>query len=683
MGGGEFSTKQMTEGLVKKGHKVIVYCLGEKTYEEVIEGVVIKREYIRGLSEYFIGAATNNREKGNFTSFDKILRKWPDFYSSPKWYKKYKSIITKEGPDLVHTASPMSYLGRMNLWKAAYNFNIPVSHVCRSPTLLKLNFLGGRFNSFNIARNAKASFFLTALASPSKFMLERHTSVGIKGKRFNDVIYNSVDFKKVTPSLNLIENKENMVLYAGNLNKDKGIPTLLKAMEGLEGVKLLLIGRGELADQIKKTCKADVIDWMERHALYDYMKKAKAVILPSEWDEAFGRILIEGIYNGTLGIGSNRGGIPEVLGFDENYIFSAGNVQALQQRIERVINMSPSEYKDAIDKQQKMTSGFSDDKYVENWESFFLQQLKIESPDAEWCRYKTENMGIREIMLRLCRAIKKRIWKKFYGMYREFYVRIKKTGFHSSYDKDKENIVVSLTSTVARIRYIFPTLYSLAEQTRKPNLIVLWLSKDEEFPRRVLAKIKSLGIKVEFKKDLGPNTKYHYAFSEYKNNLIITVDDDIIYHKEMIQELYSTFLKHPDLVIARRVHKIRFDADRQPVKYRDWIWEYRDSKSPAHDLLATGVGGVLYPPLVTNLKCWENTDFLKICPACDDIWLKFCELSQGIKVCAVENSRLCYDVVIARTQKNALAAENVGKDKNDEHIKSCMYYFGMSEGYGN
>ena len=37
MGGGEFSTKQMTEGLTKRGHEVIVYCLGKDTREERIK----------------------------------------------------------------------------------------------------------------------------------------------------------------------------------------------------------------------------------------------------------------------------------------------------------------------------------------------------------------------------------------------------------------------------------------------------------------------------------------------------------------------------------------------------------------------------------------------------------------------------------------------------------------------
>ncbi len=306
-------------------------------------------------------------------------------------------------------------------------------------------------------------------------------------------------------------------------------------------------------------------------------------------------------------------------------------------------------------------------------------EYKIAQSEAQWRRYKTENMGIRESAGCFFRAIKKRIWKKFYGMTRTFFFGIKKTKFNPSYDENKQNIVVSFTSTVARIKHVFPTLNSLVVQTRKPDLIVLWLSKDAVFPKRTIAKIAAMGIQIEFRKDIGPNTKYHYAFAEYKNDLIITVDDDIIYHKEMIQELYNTFSEHSDMVIARRVHKIRFNYDRQPVKYRDWIWEYKDSEKPSHELLATGVGGVLYPPAITKLKCWEKTDFLNVCPSCDDIWLKFCELSENIKICSVQNSLFYRDVVIAGMQKNALAVENIDNGKNDESIKSCAQYFGMSD----
>lgn len=374
-GGGEFSTKQMTEGLVKKGHEVVVYCLGKTDCREDINGVRVNRKYIRGVSEHFLNVTKNNCVKDSFTTVSKILRKWPDLYSSRKWYELYRNIMLQESPDLVHTVSPVSYQGRFNLWKAAYSLKIPVSHVCRGPGLLEFDFLCGRLNRYNARRNAKASACLTALAAPSKFMLDVHNRMNIKGQRFNEVIYNAVDFNKISVTPDLIKHKENLVLYAGAIKKEKGILTLIKSMEELNGVRLLLVGRGNLTEEIKKEGKVEIIDWMDRASLYDYMKKAKAVILPSEWTEAFGRILIEAIYNGTLAIGSNSGGIPEVLGFNEKYIFNAGNEKELQQRIERVINLSADEYMEEVEGMQKIAAGFTNDEYVNRWENFFLQQL--------------------------------------------------------------------------------------------------------------------------------------------------------------------------------------------------------------------------------------------------------------------------------------------------------------------
>ena len=339
---------------------------------------------------------------------------------------------------------------------------------------------------------------------------------------------------------------------------------------------------------------------------------------------------------------------------------------------------------------------------------------KISQAEAEWRRYRYETIGIRESIRELCGAVKRSMKKRINRLIRTIRARMKGAGFSPSYVEGRENVVVSLTSTPDRIRYIFPTLYSLAAQTHKPDLIVLWLGSGMAYPEKIVSRIRELGILVEFRDDLGPNTKYHYAFSEYQSDLVITVDDDIIYHENMVEELYRTYLErtdpeppdlenpnpespdpehadqehpdpkpsdseYPDPVIARRVHRIRFGHDRKPLRYTDWIWEYRDALCPSHDLLATGVGGVLYPPYVMALECWKNMDFLKISPKADDIWLKFCELSCGIRICAVRNAGFCYDVKYHKTRKNELAAENVDMGRNDEYVRSCAKYFGMSD----
>ena len=375
MGGGEFSTKQMAEGLAKKGHEAVVYCLGKEACSEEINGVSVNRRYIRETSEHFLSLCKNRSIPDPFTRLSKIIRKRGDLYPDRKWYKEYSTIIKKEAPDAVHTASPMSYLGRRNLWRAAYDLKIPVSHVCRGPALLELDFLNGRLDGFNRRCNAKASSCLTALVAPSRFLLEAHNRAGIRGLKLNEVIYNAPGFSPVPVTAEFVGKKENLIIYAGELSEKKGILTLMQAMEGIRDARLLLIGKGDLKDSMIRDGKAEVLDWMEREELSAFMQRAKAVVLPSEWNEPFGRILIEATACGTTAIGSDRGGIPEVLGHDEDHIFRSGDAESLKSRIERVLRMPPSEYLEEIRRQQQLLSGFSDETYTDKWERFFLQQL--------------------------------------------------------------------------------------------------------------------------------------------------------------------------------------------------------------------------------------------------------------------------------------------------------------------
>lgn len=375
MGGGEFSTKQTAEGLAEAGHEVIVYCLGTEDAKEDIRGVRVKRKYLKGLSEHFMSLCMNRTMDDPFTRLSKILRKGGDLYPDRKWYETYRSLIMNEKPDLVHTAAPMSYLGRANLWRAAYDLKIPVSHVARGPLLLEIGFLGGRLDAWNRRKNAKASSCLTALAAPSSYMLNEHLKAGIKGRRFNDVIYNAAGFAPEEVTEDFIKQKENMVVYAGELSEKKGIPLLCDAVAGLDGLRTVLIGSGPLADEIRREGRAEVRGWMEQEDLFSYMKKAKAVVLPSVWNEPFGRILTEAVSCGTIAIGSNRGGLPEVLGHDEDYIFKSGDVAGLKSRIKRVTKLSPSGYMEEIKKQRSTSLSFTDEAYKENWEKFFLRQL--------------------------------------------------------------------------------------------------------------------------------------------------------------------------------------------------------------------------------------------------------------------------------------------------------------------
>ena len=377
VGGGEFSTKMIAEGMVEKGHSVDVLCWSMEDKVEYINGVKIIRKYTPRLSEECMLATKNHRKdklKG-YSKFEKLRNKFPDVFYDSKWYHFYKKFINKGNYDAVHAATALSYLGRYNCYKASYDLGVPISHVLRSPALIEFQFYGGLFNGIYRKMNARAVNLLSGLAAPSQYMLDLHNKYGIRCD-YQKAISNAVAMQVYKPRIEDIKNKESIVLYAGDIREEKGIKTLIKAMDGLPNLTLYLIGQGPLANDIDQSNNVRLIPWMQQADLYSLMKRVEVVVLPSEWEEAFGRILIEGIANGTIAIGSNRGGIPEVLNFDNDFIFKAGNAGAIQDRIKWVISLSAKEYMDMLEKQQSWMEKYSKEFYCDEWEKFFLEQVR-------------------------------------------------------------------------------------------------------------------------------------------------------------------------------------------------------------------------------------------------------------------------------------------------------------------
>lgn len=375
MGGGEISTKLLAEGLAKVGHEVIVYSLGLKNVIKNINGVSVIQQYIPQISEeYMLRTKMESNSLKGLSKIYKFTHKYVDLVHNGRWYRHYKNLYQRYKPDLIHSVSALSYTGRYNAWQAAYDMKIPISHVSRSPDLVEFQIVGGRLNKIYQKLNARSAKYLTALAAPSKYMLQCHIEAGITAP-YMEAIYNATECAEET---NRIRGdfckKENLILYAGDLREEKGILTLCKAVNGVSDTEVEFIGSGPLFNILKKQYKAP--GWMGQDDLYQHMKKAKVFVLPSEWNEAFGRVLIEAIGNGTLAVGSDCGGIPEVLNFDEKYIFSAGNVEQLRTKIIRILHLNEDEYNRELSLQQKLLDKFTINRYITNWEEFFCKQLE-------------------------------------------------------------------------------------------------------------------------------------------------------------------------------------------------------------------------------------------------------------------------------------------------------------------
>ena len=127
--------------------------------------------------------------------------------------------------------------------------------------------------------------------------------------------------------------------------------------------------------------------------------------------------------------------------------------------------------------------------------------------------------------------------------------------------KRNPQIIVSLTSFPDRIPFIYKTISSLLNQTLKPDMVILWLAK-EQFPQLEnnlpdeLLELKKYGLTIKWCNNIRSYKKLVPAIKEYPNDIIITADDDIYYDKTLIELLYKSYEKEPQYIHCHRCTKI-------------------------------------------------------------------------------------------------------------------------------
>jgi len=114
------------------------------------------------------------------------------------------------------------------------------------------------------------------------------------------------------------------ILFVGRFSKNKGITDLVRAMpmiaDALPGAHLALVGFGPDEDRIRSTIAAegmgDRVTIVGRVAGGDipvHMASADLVVLPSIRIEGLGVVLLEALASGTSVVGSDVGGIPDII----------------------------------------------------------------------------------------------------------------------------------------------------------------------------------------------------------------------------------------------------------------------------------------------------------------------------------------------------------------------------------
>lgn len=193
-------------------------------------------------------------------------------------------------------------------------------------------------------------------------------------------------------------------------------------------------------------------------------------------------------------------------------------------------------------------------------------------------------------------------------------------------DQDKKRIpvIVSLTTIPSRVKTLHITIRSLLNQDTLPEKIVLWLndSYKNKVPRK-LQKLTGNTFEIRFSEYTFSHRKLIHSLQAFKNKAIITVDDDLIYHREFLKLLYIEHLKNPNVVIGNRCREISYNEEGNILPYLKWPFLNGENKTYNKKLLMpVGAFGVIYPANVLNDNVHNIDLFNRLSPKSDDLWFK-------------------------------------------------------------
>lgn len=242
-------------------------------------------------------------------------------------------------------------------------------------------------------------------------------------------------------------------------------------------------------------------------------------------------------------------------------------------------------------------------------------------------------------------------------------------------NRSSPELIVSLTSFPARIETVHLTVESLLCQTKKADMVILWLAVDQ-FPQREaqlpqkLTALTSKGLTIGWCEDIRPHKKYYHTMLEHPESIVITVDDDVVYGTDLIETLYASYKLFPYAVSCMRAHEITFNADGTLKPYSEWVYQSKRVYQPSMDIIATGIGGVLYPPHCLSKEVFNIESIHRLCLNADDLWLKTMEvLNMTPTVISGAPTQIQN---IKGTQEEALWKTNKDNCENDIQLSSII-----------
>ncbi len=337
-GGAERSVQRLAENLVRNGHKVTVCSTSNKTYTGTLNGVNLIYLKVHNL---FWGQEINK-----YLKLTRILWHCIDSFNIFA-ARTIRNIIVDEKPDVIHTNNLAGL--SVVIWRQANKLNVPVVHTLRDYYLTCPK--STRYNKGSICEQSciSCSFLsvpkriqsrnVDVVVGISNRVLEIHRQLGFFTGIKSHIVPNSINIQNITS-----ERSDLSLLrfgYLGRLSQEKGLEVLLNVFKQLDEriVKLNIGGDGaqEYVSKLKSKYEASNISFWGTVEPELFFDQVDCLVVPSQWEEPFGRVVIEALNFGKPVIVSDKGGLPEIIKEkDIGCVFK--NPEELKRHMMRYVN---------------------------------------------------------------------------------------------------------------------------------------------------------------------------------------------------------------------------------------------------------------------------------------------------------------------------------------------------------
>ena len=194
----------------------------------------------------------------------------------------------------------------------------------------------------------------------------------------DEEVFHPMDGSKLKQQFGIRED-ERVLIHISNFRKIKNIPDIIDAfMKVREAMpaKLLLVGDGpekhRIMDKLRDMpYKSDVLFLGKQENIAELFSISDLKLLLSE-KESFGLVLLEAMACGVPGIGTNIGGIPEVIEHGTNgYLVELGDVDAVAQYAIELLSDEDKLTQFRMNALDTVQTKFKSEKIIEQYEKIY------------------------------------------------------------------------------------------------------------------------------------------------------------------------------------------------------------------------------------------------------------------------------------------------------------------------